>query len=373
MELSVSSADGRREQRMPLDVLVELHRDEGDEMLEADGLDVSPHGMAVRAAFVPQVGAELHCQFRCPPTGELVRAEGVVVWAQWSGPRVGTFGIRFVALDTRSATIIRHYLEPEEEAAEPLAPEPPRVATLRIDGLGAPIEADVRLADDGRVILEQELAFLKLGRGVAVDVPGRGKQRGRIGSIELRQSPLDVPTLVFGILLDEAAQPEVERVTARAASAPAPEPARLPEVAAPVEEEPRLDTWPGRPVFDLAEVASEEDDVFVDVESPSAAASSEPDEDELPVPRAARKRVDDEPRVVAADPEDRWRAHDEKLGLPGQRVPLWARQGTRKLVAALLWLRAIFVPLWLRTREQLDKARAEGAPVVRERMTGWRS
>jgi hypothetical protein len=382
MELSVSSTDGRREERMPLDVLVELRSDEGDEMLEADGLDVSPHGMAVRASFVPNLGAELRCQFRCPPTGELVRAEGVVVWAQWSGPRVGTFGIRFVALDTRSATVIRHYLEPEEEQAAP-EPELPRVATLRIDGLGAPIEADVRLADDGRVVLEQELSFLKLGRGVAVEVPGRGKQRGRIGSVELRQGHTDVPTLVFGILLDEATRaeeaPDREPVAVRVASTPRvaePAPLAVPEAAeaeaapAEPEEEPRPDTWPGRPAFALEE-ASHDDDVFVDTEQKPAATPVELEgHDELPVPRAARKRTEEEARPTNADAEDRWRAHDDALGM-GERVPLWARKGTGVLVASLLWLRSVFVPLWERVQTGSARLREQGWPLVRERVSAW--
>src|SRR3954462_1806909 len=87
MDLSVSSAGGRREERMPLDVLVELKSEWGDTLLEADGLDLSASGIAIRAAFVPPLGARLSCEFRCPPEGERVRAAGEVAWAEQSGPR----------------------------------------------------------------------------------------------------------------------------------------------------------------------------------------------------------------------------------------------------------------------------------------------
>src|SRR5690606_24886679 len=129
----------------------------------------------------------------------------------WKGPHDGSFGMRFLALDTKSATAIRRYVEPEPERA------PSGPVNMRIDGLEAPIEADVLAADDGSLVLEQELTFLRLGRGVSIDVPGRGKKRGRIGTVELRHSPLDVPTLVFGILLDGEEASEV-RAAKRAAA-----------------------------------------------------------------------------------------------------------------------------------------------------------
>jgi hypothetical protein len=193
--------NARREERVLLPALIELRSELGDEALAADGIDVSPSGVSVRAAFVPEVGTRLLLSFRCPPQDDAVHALGEVVWSNWDGPRVGSFGMRFLELDTKSATAIRRYVAPDAASVE--EPELPRSATMRIDGLGAPIEADVRLYDQACIVLEQELSFLRLGRGIEVDVPGRGKERGRIASIELRQGPLDTPTLVFGVLLDE--------------------------------------------------------------------------------------------------------------------------------------------------------------------------
>ena len=42
METAVHN--GRRDERVPLDALIELHSDESAEVLEADGLDLSPGG-----------------------------------------------------------------------------------------------------------------------------------------------------------------------------------------------------------------------------------------------------------------------------------------------------------------------------------------
>jgi hypothetical protein len=206
MDLQVSG-QGRREQRVPLDALVELRSEDSDEVLEADGIDLGPGGLSLRASFVPPVGARLDCHFRCPPSYDPVNAQGEVVWSEWSGPRSGAFGLRFLELDTKSATAIRRMVEPGGETRAPDAAAQPKTAVMRIDGLGAPVEADVRVLETDHIVLEQELLFLKLGRGVDVDVPGQGKKRGRIASVELRHGPLDVPTLVFGVLLDEAPSP----------------------------------------------------------------------------------------------------------------------------------------------------------------------
>lgn len=208
MESAVQS--GRRDERVPLDALIELCAEDGDEVLEADGLDLSPGGLAVRAAFVPPIGARLKCQFRCSPDGERVRAEGEVVWAEWETAHDGAFGVRFLELDTKSATAIRRYMEPENDVHAPVPEVAQTTAQLCIDGVGAPVDTDVLYTDPGSIVLEQELNFLRLGRGVSVEVSGRAR-RGRIGSVELRHGPLDVPTLVFGILLDaeiESAEPE---------------------------------------------------------------------------------------------------------------------------------------------------------------------
>ena len=221
MQHSAHNGSVKREDRVPLAALVELrgvepHGGQADELVEADGLNVSIGGIAMRTSRAPRLGDLIACRFSCPPTGELVRAQGQVVWSEQLTPGGGAFGLRFVELDTKSATALRRLVSPE--AAPEIKAERPRTAVLSIDGLGTPIDAGLKLADDSRVVLEQRLTFLQLGRSVEITVPGRGKERGRIASVELRQTQFDVPTLVYGVLLDGAPGRVVEAADAGAAA-----------------------------------------------------------------------------------------------------------------------------------------------------------
>ncbi len=212
MQHSAQNGSVKREDRVPLAALVELrgvnhhgeqqHGEQAEELVEADGLNVSIGGIAMRTSQVPRLGPLIACRFSCPPTGELVRAQGQVIWSEQLTPERGAFGLRFVELDTKSATALRRLVNPG--TAPETKVDRPRTAVLSIDGLGTAIDAGLKLADDSRVVLEQRLTFLQLGRSVEVTVPGRGKERGRIASVELRQSQFDVPTLVYGVLLDGA-------------------------------------------------------------------------------------------------------------------------------------------------------------------------
>ncbi|MFT3923626.1 MAG: PilZ domain-containing protein [Myxococcales bacterium] len=293
METAVHS--GRREERVPLDALIELRSDDGSEVLEADGLDLSPGGLAMRAAFVPPVGAKLKCQFRCSPEGERVRAEGEVVWAHWQSDHDGAFGMRFLELDTKSATAIRRHVEPE--LWEEPAPEPqlPRVANMCIDGVGAPVETDVLFADHGSIVLEQELNFLKLGRGVSIDVPGIGTRRGRIGSVELRHGALDVPTLVFGILLDAEAEVREVVVPIELSQVAVPAPAPMVREAAPAPVAREVDPAPmvvpvaaRKPEPRASQATVEFKTTSADASEPSLGSDTEPDLLPTAVPAAAQ-------------------------------------------------------------------------------------
>ncbi|MET0340234.1 MAG: PilZ domain-containing protein [Polyangiales bacterium] len=196
-----------REERVPLDARVELRIEDGSEPRKADGLNVSIGGLALRAATMPPVGATVVCRFACPPSDEPITARGEVVWARLDGSASGRFGVRFLELDTKSATHLRRFVGPAGGLVE--AQERLRSATIRIDGMGTSVEAELKLADDTRVVLEQELSFLQLGRAVEVSVEGRGPERGRIASVELRQSVLGGPTIVYGVLLDGGASTEL--------------------------------------------------------------------------------------------------------------------------------------------------------------------
>ncbi|MET0285817.1 MAG: PilZ domain-containing protein [Polyangiales bacterium] len=204
MQHSAHNASGRREDRVPLATVISVRESphKPDRDLEADGLNVSIGGLAMRARFLPEPGSRLQCTFTLPPTGELVSAQGEVIWSEPHGPGHGQFGVRFVELDTKSATALRRLVN--KNGQEPPKVTRPRMARMQIDGLQAGVEAELKLVDETRVVLEQPLTFLQLGRGVDITVPGRGNERGRIASIELRHGQFDTPKLVFGILFDDA-------------------------------------------------------------------------------------------------------------------------------------------------------------------------
>ena len=235
MQHSAHTESGRRQDRVPLAVGIDLRGlqpgwETSDELADesalgaADGLNVSIGGIAMRAPVAPPPGTLLECSFQCPPTGELVCAQGEVMWSEQSGPEQGAFGMRFVELDTKSATALRRFVAPA--AREPVKIERARAVSLRIDGLAAPVEAELKLSDDSRLVLELPLSFLPLGRSMEVTLPGRGKERGRLASVELRHTHFDVPTLVFGVLLDGAPERLVAAVPEHVAQlfvAPEPE------------------------------------------------------------------------------------------------------------------------------------------------------
>jgi PilZ domain len=319
--------NARREERVLLPALIELRSEYGEDTLTADGLDVSPSGLAVRAAFVPEVGTRLYCHFRCPPRDDAVHALGEVVWSVWDEPLAGSFGLRFLELDTKSATAIRRYLEADPR--ELREPAHSRGAVMRIDGLDAPIEADVKLLEKGCIILEQELSFLRLGRGIEVDVPGRDKRHGRIASIELRQGPCDTPTLVFGVLFDET-RPGVVAEAVRA-----------------------LDARASRPAAPPGPLPGDEYEALDGMRESSHASA----------PRQSHARAADEPRVVR---------HAEHAGSDPARGPdesdeeLEALLLQNRLPEALLQFVATLKGLPARVRGEL-------MPALRERLArSWR-
>jgi hypothetical protein len=318
MQQSSHIGNARREERMLLTALIELRSEYGEDTLTADGLDVSLSGLAVRAAFVPEVGTRLYCQFRCPPRDDAVHALGEVVWSTWDEPLAGCFGLRFLELDTKSATAIRRYLESDPRELE--QPAQSRSAMMRIDGLDAPIEADVKLLEKDCVILEQELGFLRLGRGIEVDVPGRDRRRGRIASIELRQGPLDTPTLVFGVLFDEARQTASQPV-ARVAPAPARE-----------REQPR------------SVRAADEPQLVRYAEPPLAAEPEEPDDD-LEV-RLLQNRLSGGLRWLSG------RFEAVRTQLRSQFSP-----GLRGLLTPLAAVRGVWASYAMQARTQLSRLR----------------
>ena len=137
MNTSAGYYQAPRPARVPLDeVLIRLYP-EGfhHEEFEADGLNVGPGGISMRASVLPQVGSTLRCQLESPAGGTPIEMVGRVVWAHDSGPQVGEFGIRFTRLSdddqTRLEALIQRWGRTSAEAP---------TVRLRLDGAGGAAE-----------------------------------------------------------------------------------------------------------------------------------------------------------------------------------------------------------------------------------------
>ena len=92
-------------QRKSVSTLVEVCGNvPGIPVFEAESIDVSPHGMHLRTAYLPEQGAPLVCRFES--NGREIVVEGMVAWRR-EGSRGGEFGVKFTALDSRSVDALR--------------------------------------------------------------------------------------------------------------------------------------------------------------------------------------------------------------------------------------------------------------------------
>ena len=77
---------------------------EGNGGFEAESIDVSPEGMRLRTAYVPEVGDKLVCRFDGP--GVEIVADGEVAW-RVEEAKGGEFGLRFTNLDEGALEAVR--------------------------------------------------------------------------------------------------------------------------------------------------------------------------------------------------------------------------------------------------------------------------
>ncbi|MCC6215636.1 MAG: PilZ domain-containing protein [Polyangiaceae bacterium] len=231
-----------QQRRVPLDALVELCGNEpGVPAFEARAVDVSGHGMQLRTAYLPDVGAPLVCRF--DDQGREVIVEGVVAWRREEA-RGGEFGLSFTALDAGSVAALRELCgeDPPEEPAPPTrvagtsVSEGARVR-LHIDGLAAPMKARVRTGTDRKLAVGSTLEFLKVGRELDVeDLDGGQRRTARIETVGVQVDPTSgVPQLVVGLRLDGAdATPEPTVLHSDGGEDDAPRPRRAAPVVAAV-------------------------------------------------------------------------------------------------------------------------------------------
>ena len=165
--------------RIPLDMLVRLTHEDYEEPFDADGVDVSAGGMALRADYLPEIGDRLRCRFDAPPDGAEIELDGEVVWAHDAGERSGEFGLRFAAMDVEAEEALERIIAHLGGGAAHTAR-----ARLHLESVATPIDAEVIDRDARSLTVEQELPFLRIGMGVAVE--GHGPAHGRLASVDLR-------------------------------------------------------------------------------------------------------------------------------------------------------------------------------------------
>jgi hypothetical protein len=201
-----------RSERVPLSIPIELGHGDFEDSFEADGVNLSKGGLSMRAACLPDPGSRLSLRFRCEPSGRVVSAQGEVVWAHLDGEQRGEFGLAFVDLDPQTEWLIEEMIADhgaERAAGTPSgerssrADDGPRVAQLELEGSSEPIAARVVSADGDRVVFEQRLDLLKLGRGVRAYGDGDQAHAGAIYAVELRMVG-SVPMLAVTVAFDDA-------------------------------------------------------------------------------------------------------------------------------------------------------------------------
>ncbi|HET9934200.1 MAG TPA: PilZ domain-containing protein [Polyangiaceae bacterium] len=192
----------------------------GIPVFEAESIDVSPHGMHLRTAYLPEEGAPLVCRFESD--GREIVVEGMVAWRR-EGGRGGEFGVKFTALDSRSVDALRNLcgMGGEPPKAEVQIGEPGARVRLHIDGLGSPMKARVKAGGSSKVQVGSSLEFLKVGKRLELEDLDIGARRSaEIDGVSVIVDPsTQVPQLVVALRFEGSADstpsPSVADVAAR--------------------------------------------------------------------------------------------------------------------------------------------------------------
>jgi hypothetical protein len=189
---------------------------------EAESVDVSPEGMRLRTAYLPDMGERLVCRF--DGFGGEVVAEGEVIWRNEQG-RGGEFGLRFVDLDERAAAVLQDMCHADVEAQSEGVVEPDAAfvgarVKLHIEGLGSPMRARVKDTARGEVLVGSSLEFLRVGRDIEFEDVEQGRRR--VAMIEHVGVEIDrvnnVPQLVVSLRYDDGKKTSEDEVEGRSST-----------------------------------------------------------------------------------------------------------------------------------------------------------
>ncbi len=214
--------------RVPLETLVEICGNEpGIPAFEAEAVDVSPRGMHLKTAYLPEDGAPLVCRFE--NQGREIVVEGVVAWRKESA-RGGEFGVRFTALDARSVDALRglvaHELKQDPKSGGSDAGTRVR---LHIEGLGSPMKARVRGGGTQKLQVGSNLEFLKVGRKLEIeDLEAGARRTAQIDGVDVVVDPgTQVPQLVVSLRYEGMEEDTPEPSVTDLDDAPRAQPERL--------------------------------------------------------------------------------------------------------------------------------------------------
>ncbi len=240
----------------------------GVPVFEAESINVSPQGMHLRTAYLPDAGAPLICRFESD--GREIVVEGMVAWRKESG-RGGEFGVKFTALDSRSVDALRALCgldAPGDAKGDLTIGEPGARVRLHIEGLGSPMKARVKTGSAAKLQVGSSLEFLKVGKRLELeDLDVGGRRAAEIDTVSVVVDPSTrVPQLVVGLRFegaeDDTPSPSVANVGTREAGAGI----RIPAQQVSTDAAPRTSKAKSEPQRasqahgDASEPASSEDD-----------------------------------------------------------------------------------------------------------------
>lgn len=203
--------------RVPFDGMVEVGGAQGPSF-EAQAMNVSVAGMALRAGYLPAVGQPLTCQFETEE-GASVLASGEVTWCK-DGAEGGEFGLSFGKLDAASASALKALFEVSEEPGAAAPKIPVGRVRLHIEGLGVPMKARVKDASIAKVTTFSELGYLQKGKELELEDAETGEKRpARIHSVQVETNEAAIPQLVVTMKYED----ESARAAADATSEEPPE------------------------------------------------------------------------------------------------------------------------------------------------------
>lgn len=200
-----ANAERREATRRRFNGTVELALPDEAEGYEADAIDLSIGGIALKTAFLPDVGSELDCRFVLDGNDpRTVQARGQVVWAKDNGNDAGAFGLCFTEISKGDRVALEKHCTPKASQPAQAAMQPAQPAVdphaktvnvnvanaiddrvrLRLPKMAEPLKAKIQQQVDGAVVVAMDLSFITLGDNVEVESV-KGKTKGILEDVHV--------------------------------------------------------------------------------------------------------------------------------------------------------------------------------------------